>query len=91
MSDQVTSGSPNEGSPLGTVPRIATPCDSRSNAQLTMIDPMTATSAPGITLVTYLNPRMMTITDTETASVVMLVWSRLPSVLNSLAIVLSNV
>src|SRR5262245_10256254 len=44
-------GSPIDGNPLGTGPRIETPCDSRSNPQLIAIAATTATRPPGIDLI----------------------------------------
>src|SRR5215831_5586532 len=62
-------GSPTCGSPLGTGPRIDTPCAWRSNAQLTAIAPTTATRPPGTLLIQRSNTTSVAITARETASV----------------------
>ena len=50
------------GSPRGTVPRVETPCSSRSAAALTTIAPTTANSAPGIFGETFFSTRIVPIT-----------------------------
>ena len=62
-------GRPNDGRPLGTSPRVETPCDSRSNAQLIAIAPTTATSPPGIAGIHRSKTTRVAMTPKETASV----------------------
>ena len=62
-------GSPIEGRPLGTVPRVETPWASRSKPQLIAIAPTTATRPPGIIGIHFSNTISVAITPTETASV----------------------
>lgn len=52
---------------------MATPWLARSQFQLTNMAPITAIRAPGIFLVTNLVPRMTTITEADTATVVQLI------------------
>ena len=62
-------GSPSEGRPLGTVPRVETPWASRSKPQLIAIAPTTATRPPGIIGIHFSNTISVAITASETASV----------------------
>ncbi len=64
--DQVTSGIPKAGRPLGTWPSVATPSAARSHCQLTKMAPTTAMSAPGIRGLIFLAPRMTTMTASDT-------------------------
>ena len=57
------------GRPLGTGPRIETPCALRSKIQLTAIAPTTATRPPGIALIQRSNTISVASTASETASV----------------------
>ena len=77
---QVTDGKPKFGSPLGTTPRVETPSAARSSCQLTMMAPTTAMSAPGMRGEMALEPRMTTMTATETHTVAALLSSRWASV-----------
>ena len=62
------------GRPLGTGPRVETPCDSRSKIQLTAISPTTATRPPGIALIQRPKTIRIASTASETASVAPDVW-----------------
>lgn len=84
ISESPPDGRPREGSPPGTLPRVETPWLARSQFQLTKMAPMTAIKAPGTFLVTYLAPRMTTMTEADTATVDQLIWSRFSRVLTSL-------
>src|SRR4029079_14965185 len=84
---QATSGTPKSGSPPGTGPSVDTPWVARSHCQLTMIDPMTAISAPGILGERSRLPTLTTITASDTARVAVLVSPMLASVPRNLRIV----
>ena len=56
MSPNGTLGQETLGSPPGTLPKVETPCEARSNAQLTAIAPTTASNAPGIFLLIIRQP-----------------------------------
>ena len=64
----------DEGRPLGTVPSVETPWDSRSKPQLIAIEPTTATRPPGIIGIHFSNTTRVAITPSETASVAPDVW-----------------
>ncbi len=91
MSDRGTEGKLMLGRPPGTGPSVATPWVARFHCQLINIDPITATSAPGIFGEMAFPPRITTITPTETATVVQLMSEMFSSVLQSFASVLSTV
>src|SRR4051794_22976153 len=76
-------GKPTWGRPLGTGPSVATPCELRPNAELTMIVATTATKPPGITLIHRSKTTSVTSTATDTASVAPDVCPISPSVLPS--------
>src|SRR3954451_288086 len=67
-------GKPKLGRPLGTGPRIDTPCVLRSKPQLTAIAPTTATRPPGIAFSQRPNTISVASTATETARVAPEVW-----------------
>src|SRR3954469_24337854 len=67
-------GKPKLGRPLGTAPRIDTPCALRSKPQLTAIAPTTATRPPGIAFSQRANTISVASTPTETARVAPEVW-----------------
>src|SRR3954470_13717817 len=80
-------GRPSGGRPAGTGPRIATPCDCRSNPQLTAIVTTTATRPAGITLAHLPKATSVATTATDTASVVSDVAEMSCSVFQNLTIV----
>jgi hypothetical protein len=62
-------GKPITGRPLGRVPITETPCDGRLNAELTIIAPITAISAPGTFFEIRLEMKMIRKTTIEIISV----------------------
>src|SRR4029453_5844847 len=79
------------GKPLGTGPSIETPWDSRLNAQLATIAPITATSPPGIALIQRSNTISTASTDADTSAVDHDAWPRWPRVLkNSIRLLLKK-
>ena len=64
-----SAGRPSRGSPRGTGPSTATPWPARLAAQLTMIAPVTAISAPGIRRAIRRAASMTPMTPGETATV----------------------
>ena len=77
---QVTEGKPKFGRPPGTTPSVATPSAARSSCALTMIEPTTAMSAPGMRGEIAFEPRITTMTATETHTVAALLSPRWPRV-----------
>src|SRR5689334_9043191 len=77
-------GKPTCGSPLGTGPSVDTPCELRSNPQLTAIAPITATRPPGMNVIQRSNTIRVARTATDTARVAPDVLPRSPRVSQSL-------
>ena len=69
MAESGTMGNDMVGNPPGTGPITSIPFAERFNAQLTMMAPDTAISAPGILLLILLPARVTTITTRESTSV----------------------
>ena len=77
-SDQLTDGNARLGSPLGTLPSVATPSLARSQCQLTTMAPTTAISAPGMRGEISFEPIIKPITEADTSTVAVFAWPMSP-------------